>query len=437
MSELSLDAVYGVTPSGTLYYARENHPLGALHRRIVRVMPAGTSHVALARREAWYALEVAHNHRGMLTVFAFGMDKDRPFMVHEYVEGRCLGTIAHWFAGEYQAIRQIGVALTTTLIYLHERGFAHGSLCQDAVLVGSSGEVKIHRFEAMSLMDVNRTRAAADVRALGVLLMSLLFGIRDGEDPDVSPPPGLPRDLHVLFLALAEGKLTSAESVLAVLLYGGAIECHDAVANVVVEAIQAGGPILRDVSPCGLHEPEILWQCEEVSDEITDEARRNFESAVSTVLGNTKDVCWEDDTPKVLVNSLASGVEHSTSILARARTAPHDESPLPPIDEATPEDERRSCMWRDVYRVSCRSMQWIPRVAAAVAVALLLVFAGMLLSSTTTADQTTTIYIHEDRPPKAHLRFGANIFHVEASQLAHGPVVLTGQTRTYKLERTK
>jgi eukaryotic-like serine/threonine-protein kinase len=208
----------------------------------VKVFPLRTASDTDAKRQQQEAeLLASLNHPGLVTVFDAGVDpdRDRPFLVMEFVAGPTLAArLASGPLGETQ-VREVGGALAQALAFVHERGVVHRDVKPSNVLFADpadDNDVKLADFGIARMADSARVTQAglivgsarylspeqargkdagtpSDVYALGLVLLECLTGdpafpgsgiaaaaARLHHDPQVSADvdPGLGRLLRAM-----------------------------------------------------------------------------------------------------------------------------------------------------------------------------------------------------------------------------------------------
>src|ERR1035437_3576239 len=153
-------------------------------------------------------------HPGIAAVFEEGSDKDGPYAVIEYVEGRSLRDrlIAEGRIG-LQEVMRLGVDLADALMYAHQQGVVHGNLTTARVMLDSQGRPRLHSFVRIEIPELPLRRTefdapdlqplipqiADDIYSLGMLLRTSLLG-----HPGPADDPAIPVSLReILSGALA------------------------------------------------------------------------------------------------------------------------------------------------------------------------------------------------------------------------------------------
>ncbi|HEY8518646.1 MAG TPA: protein kinase [Gammaproteobacteria bacterium] len=121
-------------------------------------------------------------HESIVSVFDFDADGDLHFVVLEYVDGESLRTVLDnlaperlWQEEALEVVRAVGAALH----YAHERGFVHGDVRPENVIVRSAKDVKLLFASTCLLRNVApfATEPRDDVFGLACLAYELLAGM--------------------------------------------------------------------------------------------------------------------------------------------------------------------------------------------------------------------------------------------------------------------
>jgi len=153
-------------------------------------------------------------HPGIAAVFEEGSDKEGPYAVIEYVEGRSLRDRlgAEGRIGLQEAMR-LGVDLADSLMYAHQQGVVHGNLTTARVMLDGQGRPRLHSFVRIEIpeLPLRHTEFDApdlqpltpqisdDIFSLGMLLRTCLLG-----HPGPADDPAIPVSLReILSGALA------------------------------------------------------------------------------------------------------------------------------------------------------------------------------------------------------------------------------------------
>lgn len=97
------------------------------------------------RREAMAAARLAHPN--IITVYDYGQEGDRPYMVMELLEGKNLGDyLDKKTAFSMQQVADIGSQICSALDYAHLSGIIHRDIKPDNIMLSSTGVVKLTDF---------------------------------------------------------------------------------------------------------------------------------------------------------------------------------------------------------------------------------------------------------------------------------------------------
>lgn len=215
----------GVGGMALVYHARDLNLQRDVAIKILRDdLTADPAFPARFLQEARAAANLLHPN--IVTVYDFGLDASRYFMVMEYVEGTDLKTLLRR-RGRLppQEAVDLMIQICAGIGYAHRAGLVHCDMKPQNVLVSPDGRAKITDFgiaRALASIHPDETvdivwgspqyfspeqaaggppSPASDVYALGVILFELLTGRLpfDSEDPGLltelhlSAPPPLPR----------------------------------------------------------------------------------------------------------------------------------------------------------------------------------------------------------------------------------------------------
>jgi len=187
----------------------------------------------------------ALNHPNIVTVFDFGREGDKAYLVMEYVEGETLETLIA--KGEPKhALLEVLCGVCDGLAYAHDEGLVHRDIKPENIIIGKRGKKQHAKLVDFSVAQTANTKqpgetewmgtphyiapeylktgnatASSDIFALGVVLYEILSGGRkpfDGDGPTgtldaiLSQPPSplKPQDISGLspaFLRVAEKAL--------------------------------------------------------------------------------------------------------------------------------------------------------------------------------------------------------------------------------------
>ncbi|MDX8142485.1 protein kinase [Lentzea sp. BCCO 10_0061] len=165
------------------------------------------------------------SHPGLVTVYDADPGSETPYVVLELIEGRTLRDRVQDGPMAVEDVRRLGAALADALAHVHERGFVHRDVKPSNILLDDDDRPRLADFGLVRIMgDAGVTRtglvvgtaaylspeqvrneevsAAADVYALGLVLLECLTGRRVYEGAEVEAavarlhrPPELPDDL--------------------------------------------------------------------------------------------------------------------------------------------------------------------------------------------------------------------------------------------------
>jgi hypothetical protein len=141
-------------------------------------------------------------HPGIAAVFEEGSDKDGPYAVIEYVEGRSLRDrlVAEGRIGLQEVLR-LGVDLADALMYAHQQGVVHGNLTTARVMLDTECRPRLHSFVRIEIpeLPLRHTEFDApdlqpltpqisdDIFSLGMLLRACLLGHTGPADDPAIP----------------------------------------------------------------------------------------------------------------------------------------------------------------------------------------------------------------------------------------------------------
>jgi eukaryotic-like serine/threonine-protein kinase len=141
------------------------------------------------------------NHENIISVYDFGEDRGRPFIVMEFLEGESLrGAIRNRHLGDFQSRMSIALQVARALDHIHARKIIHRDVKPENIHVDAGGRVKLVDFGIAKAEGVQLTRAGftlgtphymapeqvlgkpltpqVDIYAFGILLFELLTGAK-------------------------------------------------------------------------------------------------------------------------------------------------------------------------------------------------------------------------------------------------------------------
>ena len=141
------------------------------------------------------------NHENIISIYDFGEEQGRPFLVMEFLEGDSLReAIKQGRLGNFQRRLKIALQVGRALDYIHARKIIHRDIKPENIHVDEAGKVKLMDFGIAKSEGVQLTRAGftlgtpyymapeqvlgraltpqADVYAFGILLFELMTGTK-------------------------------------------------------------------------------------------------------------------------------------------------------------------------------------------------------------------------------------------------------------------
>jgi eukaryotic-like serine/threonine-protein kinase len=141
------------------------------------------------------------NHENIISVYDFGEDQGRPFIVMEFLEGQSLReAIKQDRLGNFQSRLKIALQVARALDYIHARKIIHRDIKPENINIDNAGKVKLMDFGIAKSEGVQLTRAGftlgtpyymapeqvlgkaltpqADVYGFGILLYELITGTK-------------------------------------------------------------------------------------------------------------------------------------------------------------------------------------------------------------------------------------------------------------------
>jgi len=157
-------------------------------------------------REAQMAGNISHEN--ILSVYDFGEDESRPFMVMEFLRGEDLrSALKNGRAGDTAARLQLAMPVAKALEYIHQHKIIHRDIKPENIHISENGAVKLVDFGIAKSQDLSLTQPGltmgtpyymapeqvlgrdvthlADIYAFGILLFELLTGKKPIEGDSV------------------------------------------------------------------------------------------------------------------------------------------------------------------------------------------------------------------------------------------------------------
>ena len=204
--QYEIQNLLGAGGMGSVYLAFD----GRLQRSVaIKLIHAEDDREASARILAEARSASALNHPNICTVYEVAEDRDRTFIVMEYVEGQPLSELIAVQRAPRERTLDIAMQIVGAVAHAHERGIVHGDLKAANVLLTTSGRIKVVDFglarrptgdAAMTetgyargtpyAMAPEQLRGApadtrSDVWSLGILLQELVGGSKPFDRPSV------------------------------------------------------------------------------------------------------------------------------------------------------------------------------------------------------------------------------------------------------------
>lgn len=120
-------------------------------------------------------IATALHHRGIVAAFDSGEDGDTPYLVTEYLGGESLADIIRAESPfDVDDVATLIDQLGDALEYAHQRGFVHGQISGDQVIVDGQGAAKLLGLGVPT--GTNGLTVDHDIAALGALAFEMLTG---------------------------------------------------------------------------------------------------------------------------------------------------------------------------------------------------------------------------------------------------------------------
>ncbi|HEX5432564.1 MAG TPA: serine/threonine-protein kinase [Bryobacteraceae bacterium] len=140
-------------------------------------------------------------HENIISVYDFGEDSGRPFIVMEFLEGESLrDAIRNGHVEDFTQRTQIALQTARALEYIHSKKIIHRDIKPENIHIGAGGKVKLMDFGIAKSEGIQLTRAGytlgtpyymapeqvlgqaltpqADIYAFGILLFELIAGVK-------------------------------------------------------------------------------------------------------------------------------------------------------------------------------------------------------------------------------------------------------------------
>jgi len=139
-----VDRLIGAGGMGEVYAARDPR----LGREVaIKVLPADALHTdQLQRFEQEARAASALNHPNIVTVFDFGREGDRPYIVSELLDGKTLRDCLKDGAIPHRKVVEYSIQIARGLAAAHQKGIVHRDLKPENLFITTDGHLKILDF---------------------------------------------------------------------------------------------------------------------------------------------------------------------------------------------------------------------------------------------------------------------------------------------------
>ncbi|MCA9212817.1 MAG: protein kinase [Planctomycetales bacterium] len=113
------------------------------------------------------------DHPNVQHTFDFDIESGTPYLVMERTTGATLQKLSDSASGKSVCVAHLAKQILDGLQYLHDRGFVHGELDGDSIIVDSGNRIRIERVEAI-VDTTSQSTPREDLQAVGRSLLNLL-----------------------------------------------------------------------------------------------------------------------------------------------------------------------------------------------------------------------------------------------------------------------